>query len=158
MSALFREARRGDLPRLVEMLADDALGAKRERFEDPLPEPYLSAFEAIDSDPNQQLLVAESEGRVLATLQLSFLPGLSRLGSWRAQIEGVRVASEARGQGLGGALIEEAVRRSSERGCRLVQLTTDKQRPDALRFYESLGFTASHHGMKLPLTPSDPAI
>lgn len=151
MSATFREATADDLPRLVEMLADDPLGATRERFEDPLPSEYGAAFEAIDRDPNQQLLVAEIEGRVVGTLQLTFIPSITRLGAWRAQVEGVRVASEARGEGLGRLLMEESIRRARDRGCLLLQLTTDKSRPDALRFYESLGFVASHEGMKLVL-------
>ena len=151
MTASFREARVEDLPRLVEMLADDELGATRERFEDPLPAEYLSAFEAIAADPNQQLLVAEREGEVVGTLQLTFIPSITRLGAWRSQIEGVRVASEARGGGLGKLLVEEALRRSRKRGVKLVQLTTDKQRPGALRFYEDLGFTPTHEGLKLPL-------
>ena len=148
---IVRAARREDLPRLVEMLADDALAASRERYEEPLPAEYGAAFDAIEADPNQELLVAESGGLVVGTLQLTYIPSITRLGSWRAQIEGVRVASEARGSGLGRELVEEAVQRSRARGCRLVQLTTDKQRPDALRFYESLGFTATHEGLKLSL-------
>lgn len=153
MSTTFREAREDDLPRIVQMLADDALGATRERCEDPLPREYGDAFRAIDEDPNQDLLVAERDGQVVGTLQLTYIPSLTRLGAWRSQVEGVRVAAEARGEGLGRTLLEEAIRRSRERGVRLVQLTTDKQRPDALRFYESLGFTATHEGMKLPLDP-----
>ena len=151
MSASFREARREDLPRLVALLADDPLGAGRELVADPLPAAYLEAFDEIDGDPNELQLVAERDGVVVGTLQLSVLPSLTRGGARRAQIEGVRVAREARGEGLGRALIEEALRLARERGCRLVQLTTDKQRPEALRFYESLGFSASHEGMKLAL-------
>ena len=158
MSVTFREATRSDLPRLVQMLADDALGATRERFEDPLPEPYLAAFAAIAADPNQELLVAERDGLVVGTLQLTFIPSITRLGSWRSQIEGVRVATEARGDGLGRELMEEALRRSRDRGVQLVQLTTDKQRPEALRFYQGLGFTPTHEGLKLTLHPSDPDI
>ena len=156
MTIPFREARAEDLPRLVEMLADDTLGATRERFEDPLPAEYRAAFEAIAADPNQQLLVAERAGDVVGTLQLTFIPSITRLGAWRSQIEGVRVASEARGEGLGRALVEEALRRSRERGVKLVQLTTDKQRPDALRFYEDLGFTSTHEGLKLHLEAIQP--
>ncbi|MEM7243956.1 MAG: GNAT family N-acetyltransferase [Acidobacteriota bacterium] len=146
-----REARAEDLLRLVEMLADDPLGRERERFESPLPDGYHRAFESIDSDPNHVLLVAETEGEVIGQLQLSFLPNLTYQGSWRAQVEGVRVASSQRGAGIGRQLVEAAIERARERGCHLVQLTTDKQRPEALAFYESLGFVASHEGMKLKL-------
>ena len=147
----FRRARRVDLPEIVRLLADDTLGARRERFETPLPETYLRAFEAIDGDPNQELIVATMDDRVVGTLQLSFLPGLSHQGGWRAQIEAVRVDFALRSQGVGTAMIEHAVARAQERNCRLVQLTTHKTRAAAKRFYEGLGFVASHEGMKLPL-------
>ena len=145
---VFRDARREDVPAIVALLADDALGAERES---PLDDAYLVAFEQVQADPGSRLIVAEAEGQVAGTLQLNFLPGLSRRGMLRAQIEGVRVAAAHRGQGLGRAMIEWAIGRARERGCGLVQLTSDKRRPDALRFYESLGFTASHQGFKLPL-------
>ena len=151
MNIEFRSARRSDLARLVGMLADDHLGAERERFEDPLPESYLSAFKAIDSDPNNELLVADSDGVSVGFLQLTILPSLTFQGAWRAQIEGVRVAAESRGSGIGHELIEEAIRRARERGCLLVQLTTNKTRGRAVAFYEALGFEASHEGMKLTL-------
>ena len=144
-----REARREDVPEIVRLLADDALGAKRERYEDPLPVSYLRAFEAIDTDPNHELLVAEHEGRVVGTMQLSFLPYLTYQGGWRAQIEAVRIDAGLRGSGLGGQLAEHAITCARERGCHLVQLTTDKARPDAARFYEKLGCRATHEGMKL---------
>lgn len=144
----FRAARHEDLPAIVEMLADDRLGMQRE---DPSQmEPYESAFAAIENDPNNQLLVGEEE-QILGVLQLTFVPGLTYQGGWRAQIEGVRVHSGARSQGIGGKLIRHAIELSVLRGCRMVQLTTDSTRPDALRFYESLGFVASHQGMKLHL-------
>lgn len=111
----------------------------------------MQAFAAIDRDANQMMIVVESAGSVVGCLQLSFIPGLSRLGAWRGQIESVRIASSLRGSGLGRAMFEWAIARCRERGCELVQLTTDKARPDALRFYESLGFKASHEGMKLSL-------
>lgn len=151
MSARFREARREDLPRLVELLADDPLGATRESAGPQLHEDYERAFAEIDADPGELLLVAERDGLVVGLLQLSIVPSLTRRGARRAQVEGVRVAREARGEGLGRALLEEALRFARERGCRLVQLTTDKQRPEALRFYEGLGFVASHEGLKLAL-------
>lgn len=140
-----------DLPAIVALLADDVLGKARERFEDPLPECYASAFDAIASDPNQLLLVAAGGDRILGCLQLTFIPGLSRQGAWRAQIEGVRVASAARGKKIGEELIAFAIGEARSRGCGMVQLTTDKTRIDAHRFYERLGFVASHEGMKLAL-------
>ena len=131
----FRRARATDVPDIVRMLADDPLGATRDRNVTPLPESYARAFLAIDGD-----------------LQLMFIPSLTYQGGWRALIEGVRVDARARSQGLGRVLFEWAIARARERGCRLVQLTTDKTRPDAKRFYEGLGFVASHEGMKLLLT------
>jgi len=147
----FREATRDDVPRIVAMLADDVLGAQREDYADPLPECYYDAFEAVDRDPNQELVVAESDGRVVGTVQLTFLPGLSHRGAWRGQVEAVRVDASMRGAGLGGRLIEWAIERARARGCRMVQLTSDKTRADAIRFYERLGFRATHEGMKLRL-------
>ena len=146
-----RPARRADLPRIVRLLADDPLGARRESPGEPLPDCYGAAFDGIADDPNNELVVALQGDEVIGCLQLTFLPGLSRRGMTRAQIESVRVASSARGSGIGRELIDWAIARARERGCGLVQLTTDKQRPDAHRFYESLGFVASHEGMKLPL-------
>jgi ribosomal protein S18 acetylase RimI-like enzyme len=147
----FRRARAADLRAIVALLADDALGATREIVEDPPARCYEDAFAAIASDPNQLLLVAESDGRVVGCLQLSFVPGLSRQGAWRGQVESVRIASDQRGSGLGRRMIERAIAECRERGCSLVQLTTDKSRTDARRFYEGLGFVASHEGMKLGL-------
>jgi ribosomal protein S18 acetylase RimI-like enzyme len=146
-----RRATADDLPRIVQLLADDPLGATRERFEDPLPSEYRAAFQAIESDPNQLLLVADLDGTVVGVLQLTFIPGLTRLGSWRAMIEGVRVDGTQRGAGIGQQLVTRAIEEASRRNCRLVQLTTDKRRPDAHRFYERLGFVATHEGMKLQL-------
>lgn len=146
----FRRATRADVPHIVALLADDALGAKRERFEDPLPQSYYRAFEQIDGNPHHELIaVTDDTGKVVGTLQLSFLPYLTYQGGTRAQIEAVRVASHLRGSGLGTQVFEWAIARAREYGCHLVQLTTDKSRPDALRFYEKLGFKASHEGMKL---------
>ncbi|WP_080379285.1 GNAT family N-acetyltransferase, partial [Bordetella pertussis] len=122
--------------------------------EDPTmpPQPaYLAAFGAIDRDPNQLLAVVERAGQIIGCLQLSFIPGLSRRGLWRGQIESVRVAASERGAGTGRALFEWAIAQCRDKGCGLVQLTTDKQRADARRFYESLGFKATHEGMKLDL-------
>ena len=131
------------------MLADDPLGAKREKFEDPLPESYINTFEVIDADPHNELVVAELEGDVVGVLQLTFIPYLTYQGGWRALIEGVRVSSQHRGKGLGHKLFEWAIDRAKARGCHLIQLPSDKARPDAIRFYEDLGFKATHEGMKL---------
>jgi ribosomal protein S18 acetylase RimI-like enzyme len=147
----FRPARRDDVPGIVALLASDPLGITRERLEEPLPSAYYEAFEAIENDPHNTLIVAEQEGQLVGVLQLTLIPGLTYQGGWRAQIEGVRVGAEVRGQGIGRALIEHATERARAAGCRLVQLTTDKRRPEAVRFYESLGFRATHEGMKLPL-------
>ena len=150
-----RPAARADLPAILRLLADDRLGSSREDPADSAP--YEAAFDAIDADPAHLLLAGElapaggAAPRVVATFQLSFLPGLSRRGTWRAQLEAVRVAGELRGQGVGAAMVEWAVGESRRRGCSLVQLTTDKTRTAAHRFYERLGFVASHEGMKLLL-------
>lgn len=144
-----RRARKGDLPRILALLADDQLGAARENADDPAP--YERAFDAIDGDPAHLLVVGEFDGDVVATFQLSYIPGLSRQGSWRAQIEAVRVSELMRGQGVGALMIRWAIEQARERGCSLVQLTTDKSRSAAHRFYERLGFVASHEGMKLTL-------
>jgi len=147
----FRRAAAADLPAIVALLADDVLGAGREDPSDPPNPAYVAAFAAIEADPNQLLAVAEDGARVVGCLQLSFIPGLSRLGLWRGQIESVRIAASHRGAGLGRRMFEWAIGQCRARGCGLVQLTTDKARPEARRFYESLGFVASHEGMKLSL-------
>ncbi|GLZ43778.1 GNAT family N-acetyltransferase [Actinokineospora sp. NBRC 105648] len=143
-----RPAVAADVPAIVAMLADDPLGATREAPGDPR---YGEAFAEIDRDPRQLLVVAEDGGEVVGTLQLTFTPGLSRLGATRATIEGVRVRTDRRGDGLGQGLIEWAVETARERGAVMVQLTTDASRKQAHRFYQRLGFVASHVGMKLPL-------
>ena len=147
----FRRATVDDVPTIVALLADDPLGATRETVATPLPESYLTAFAAIDRDPNNELVVGTVDDAVVAVLQLTFIPSITHRGSWRALIEGVRVAADMRSRGIGEALFDWAVARAKKRGCGMVQLTSDKQRPDAIRFYESLGFVASHEGMKLPL-------
>lgn len=147
----FRKARRDDVVAIVEMLADDPLGAKRERFQSPLPQSYYDAFEALDSDPHNELVLATVEGQIVGVLQLTFIPYLTYQGGWRALIEGVRIASRFRSKGIGRVMFQWAIDRARERGCHMLQLTTDKARPDAFRFYESLGFAASHEGMKLHL-------
>ncbi|MGB3444337.1 MAG: GNAT family N-acetyltransferase [Actinophytocola sp.] len=143
-----RRAVAADVPAIVAMLADDPLGAKRERPGDPA---YAEAFEDIDADPRQLLVVATTGADVVGTLQLTFIPGLSRLGATRALIEAVRVRSDQRGGGLGGQLIQWAIDTARERGAAMIQLTTDASRKDAHRFYERLGFAPTHVGMKLPL-------
>jgi ribosomal protein S18 acetylase RimI-like enzyme len=147
----FRRAVRADLPAIVAMLADDAIGRDREAAGPPLDPRYADGFAAVDRDPNQLLAVADCDGRVVGCLQLTFIPGVSRLGMWRGQIEGVRIATGYRGDGLGQRMLGWAIAVCRDRGCGLVQLTTDKQRPEALRFYERLGFKATHEGMKLTL-------
>ena len=152
----FRQARAADLAAIVAMLADDALGRGREDASDPPNPAYVAAFEAIERDPNQLLAVGEHDGAVIACLQLTFIPGLSRLGQWRGQIESVRVCANARGSGIGRALFDWAIDTCRQRGCDLVQLTSDKTRADALEFYDSLGFVASHEGLKLSLGRREP--
>ena len=148
----FRKARREDLAAIIRLLAEDKLGQSREVVSEPVDARYEQAFAAIEADANQLLAVAvDGNDGVVGCLQLSFIPGLSRTGMWRGQIESVRVADGQRGSGLGSALIEWAVERAVERGCGLVQLTSDKARPDAIRFYEKLGFVASHEGLKRSL-------
>lgn len=154
-----REAVVDDVPAIVTLLAADQLGATRDGVstEADLP-PYLRAFRAIAADPAHLLLVADVVGdAVVATLQLSFLPGLARRGALRAQIEAVRVDAAHCGAGLGGAMLEWASGEARRRGCALVQLTTDRSRADAHRFYERIGFIASHDGYKLPLAPAPAA-
>lgn len=143
---VLRRAERADLRRLLELLAADQLGATRESADDLAP--YEAAFAAIDADPAQLLVVAVADGAVVGTFQLTFIPGLARRGTLRAQIEAVRVAAEHRGRGLGAAMMRWAMNEARSRGCALVQLTSDRTRDDARRFYERLGFVASHTGFK----------
>ncbi|WP_420406310.1 GNAT family N-acetyltransferase [Nisaea sp.] len=151
MPIIFRRAAEADLPAIIAMLADDDLGRQREDTSVPVADCYQEAFTAIDQDGNQLLAVAEREGEIVGTLQLTFLPGLSHQGLWRGQIESVRVSSKIRGGGVGRQMLDWAIATCKARGCRIVQLTSDKSRTDAIRFYESLGFTASHEGFKLKL-------
>ncbi|WP_198597902.1 GNAT family N-acetyltransferase [Blastococcus atacamensis] len=144
-----RRATADDLPALVALLADDPLGRARERPSEPSV--YRAAFDRVDDDPAHTLVVAVSAGEVVGTLQLSVLPGLSRRGALRGLVEAVRVRSDQRGAGLGGALVRWALEESRRQGCALVQLTTDLTRTDAHRFYERLGFVHSHAGYKITL-------
>lgn len=146
---LIRPAVHSDLPKIVAMLADDELGQEREDPSMPLDGKYVDAFDAIKQDPNQALVVVERGGILLGCLQLTFVPGLSRLGMWRGQIESVRIASDHRREGLGRQMFEWAIAECRKRECGLVQLTSDKSREKARDFYESLGFRATHEGMKL---------
>ena len=150
----FREATRADLPEIVRLLADDPLGATRESPGEAIPDAYWRAFDAIDKDPSNAIIVAEVEGRIAGTLQLTYIPGLTYTGGERAQIEAVRVAADQRGHGVGQAMITWAIDQARARGCRVVQLTTDRQRPDAIRFYQKIGFRPSHMGMKYHLDES----
>ena len=147
-----RNATKEDVPAIVEMLANDVLGSQREDFQIPLPEKYYKAFEKLRRNPIHELIVAEGQqGNIIGTLQISFLQYLTYRGSIRAQFEAVRVHEAYRGQGIGQQLFEWAIARAKKKGAHVIQLTTDKQRPEAKKFYEGLGFKASHEGMKLHL-------
>ena len=147
----FRCATRQDLPAIVRLLADDPLGSRRESYSSPLPSAYSEAFDEIDSDPKNELVVAELTGEVIGVLQLTFIRYLTFQGGRRAQIEGVRIDLRYRGQGLGRTMFQWAIERARQKGCHLVQLTTNKERPEALEFYLQLGFTNTHEGLKLYL-------
>ena len=147
-----RRAERADLPAIIRLLADDMLGRSRETVSDPPAKKYLDAFDAIDRDSNQLLAVMVDGSEVVATLQLTFLPGLARRGALRGQIESVRVASTRRGEGLGERLFDWAIAECRRRGCSVVQLTAYRSRSDAHRFYDRLGFEPSHIGYKLRLS------
>ncbi len=148
---IFRSATKNDVPFIIKMLANDKLGKLRENYQDPLPESYYAAFEIINSDPNQELMVVEKENdtEIAATFQLTFIPYLSYQGKLRAQIENVFVREDLTGHGIGKKIFEWAIARAKERNAHLLQLTSDKQRPNAIKFYEDLGFKTSHEGMKL---------
>jgi GNAT superfamily N-acetyltransferase len=147
----FRAASARDLTTIIALLADDPIGRGRENPGPQLETCYRDAFAAIERDPNQLLAVAERSGDVIGVLQLSFIPGLTRRGMWRGQIEGVRVAACERASGIGRAMLEWAIEECRRRGCGLLQLTSDKRRSAAHGFYEALGFEATHQGYKLSL-------
>jgi GNAT superfamily N-acetyltransferase len=148
----FRLAARSDVPAILELLADDEVSRARDgAISEAADAAHWAAFDAIDADPRNELIVVEEDGVPVGTFQLTFTPSLSRGGSERMTIEAVRVRSDRRGSGVGRQMMAWALDRGRERGCRLAQLTTDKRRADAHRFYESLGFVASHEGMKLAL-------
>ncbi|WP_310539610.1 GNAT family N-acetyltransferase [Phenylobacterium sp.] len=148
---VIRPARREDVARIVELLANDPLGAGRERFEDPLPEAYYAAFDRIEASGGNILTVAELEGAVVGCLQMTFIPGLSNQGADLALIEGVRVDTALRSQGLGAQIIAHALEEARARGCQAVELFTHKSRTDAHRFYDRLGFEQSHVGYRIKL-------
>lgn len=147
----FRLATTEDLPEIISMLADDVYGAQRESVTEKISDKYLSAFKKIQEDPNQELTVAEINGNKVATFQLTFIQYLNFEGALRAQIEAVRTHSDYRGQGIGTKVLNYAINRAREKDCQLIQLTSDKRRTEAIKFYEKLGFKASHEGFKLKL-------
>jgi GNAT superfamily N-acetyltransferase len=145
---IVRPARAADVPAIARLLSQDVFDRRDPDPDDPA---YLAAFEAIDADPDEHLVVADTGGEIAGTLQLTFLRSLSRGGALRAQLEAVRVRADRRGAGIGTELVGWAVAAARARGCTMVQLTTDKRRADAQRFYSRLGFRTSHEGLKLPL-------
>ena len=146
----YRKATANDLLIIVKMMSDDKLGQKRENFTDPLPQSYLEAFKKINADENQELIVVENDTlEVIGTLQITYIQYLSYCGGTRAQIENVFIRNDQRGLGIGKSVFEWAIKRAKEKKVHVVQLTSDKDRPRAIKFYENLGFKATHEGMKL---------
>ena len=146
----FRKAASADIAEIVRMLANDPLGALREDLRHP--KKYEQAFEIIARDDNQELIVVEEQGEIIGTFQLTYIQYLTHQGSIRAQIESVRIRDDHRRKGIGEKMFRWAIARAREKGAHLLQLTSDKKRPDAIRFYQKLGFVASHEGFKLALT------
>jgi len=149
MPIIIRLATKQDVTAIVRLLADDILGAQRERYLEPLPAEYYAAFAAINADSNNFLIVSEIDNKIIGTLQLTYITYLTYIGGTRALIEAVRVDNEYRGKGVGKTMLNWAISKAKKDGCHLMQLTTDKKRPEALEFYTKLGFTASHEGLKL---------
>ena len=150
---IFREANKNDVIEIVRMISHDKLGKLREDFKDPLPSKYYTAFDNITNDNNQELIVLENDNKeIIGTFQLTFIQYLTYQGGTRAQIEAVRIREDQRGKGIGQKMFLWAIDRARERKAHLIQLTTDKKRQGALRFYEKLGFQATHEGMKLHLS------
>lgn len=151
MAFNIRKARRDDVPSIVRLLANDPLGNQRESYQDPLLVKYYAAFDEIDADKNQYLIVAEDEQKIIGTLQFSIITYLTYQGGKRGQVEGVRINEAYRGQGIGTLMVKWAIDKAYEAGCHLVQLTMDKKRLDTIEFYKKLGFIESHEGLKLHL-------
>jgi ribosomal protein S18 acetylase RimI-like enzyme len=151
-----RTATEDDLSAVVDLLADDKVAGSRENATRPIVECYLSAFHAISEDPHNELLVAEKDGEVVGTMQMTFIPNMTCMGGWRAHVEGVMISSKHRGHGIGTKLMEHSIAKAREKGCRLVQLTTNQQRTEARRFYEKLGFAFTHEGAKMMLEKNLP--
>lgn len=151
MNLIFRKADRADVPEIVRLLTEDELGSSREQYSEIIPDSYYAAFDRINADKNNCLVTIELDGKIIGTLQLTFTTYMTYQGGRRAQIEGVRIDKDVRGKGIGQAMIEWAINKAREEGCHLIQLTTDKKRPDALKFYERIGFIASHEGLKYHL-------
>lgn len=150
---IFRKAIENDIPNIVKMLADDELGSKREDYKVPLPMSYYNAFQNIVQDKNQELIILENlDKEIIGTIQLTFIQYLTYRGGLRAQIEAVRIHKKFRGKGFGKKIFKWAIKRSKDKGAHLVQLTTDKKRPNAIALYKALGFRDSHMGMKLNLS------
>ena len=146
-----RAATTDDLPYVVRMLADDFLGGTREKVEESISENYIRAFQEIENDPNNELIIAEFHGKIVGTFQLTYTPSLTFQGGSRCTVESVRVDSSLRGRGIGRKMMLWAIKRAKEMGCVSMQLTTHKERENAHRFYERLGFETTHLGMKLKL-------
>ena len=151
MNLQYRQATKADIPVLIEMLVDDSLGKLREDYSTPINPCYITAMQHIQNDPNNELTVVEQTGEIVGMLQLTFIPYLTHKGAWRCLIEGVRIKKAFRGKGLGTLFFQWAIKRAKGRACHIVQLTSDKKRPEAIRFYKKLGFVASHEGFKLKL-------
>jgi len=154
-SVIFRTARRADLPAIIAMLADDDISRTRSGHTTTVTDELVAAFEEISREPSSELLVGEHDGAIVASLQLTYIPGLSRGGMRRAQVESVRVRSDRRGHGIGERLMKVAMDRARQRGCAIMELTTDLRRGDAHRFYQRLGFETTHAGMKRALSPAN---
>lgn len=146
-----RRAKATDIPHVVRLLADDFLGRQREQYELPLPASYWRSFELIESDPHNDIIVLEQDGEIIGNMQVTFIPCLTYRGGMRCLIEGVRIDRRMRGDGLGRLLIEWAIDEARKKECHMVQLTMNKERLDVIDFYQSLGFVASHAGLKLHL-------
>lgn len=146
---IIRPAQASDLPIILSLIDGGAAAPSQLTPSDPSDPEYLRAFKSIETDANNTLVVGEIDGEVVCTTQLTFIPGISRKGAWRAMCESVHVRADQRGKGTGGKLMRWAIAQSRERGCNIIQLTSDKRRSNAHRFYENLGFTRSHEGFKL---------